>query len=98
MKIAIVGAGYVGLVSGACLADFGHHVVCIDMDRGRIEGLRKGRIPIYQPGLEPIVAANLETGNLSFETDLDAVSACDIVFIAVGTPTKRGGAHADLTQ
>jgi UDPglucose 6-dehydrogenase len=98
MKIAILGAGYVGLVSGACLADFGHRVVCIDTDTGRIKDLRAGKVPIYEPGLESIIASNLEARNLTFESDLAALSSCDVVFIAVGTPTRRGGAHADLTQ
>ena len=98
MKIAILGAGYVGLVSGACLADFGHHVICIDKDAERVRNLRAGKIPIYEPGLAAIVAANLETGNLQFDTEVKAVGDCDVVFIAVGTPTQRGGARADLSQ
>jgi UDPglucose 6-dehydrogenase len=98
MKIAIIGAGYVGLVSGACLADFGHQVTCIDKDADRIANLKAGRIPIYEPGLATIVAANLEAGSLHFATDLDAVRDSVVVFIAVGTPTQRGGARADLSQ
>ena len=98
MKIAILGAGYVGLVSGACLADFGHRVTCIDKDAERIRSLKAGKIPIYEPGLAAIVAANLEAGNLHFDTSLAAVAEADVVFIAVGTPTQRGGSRADLTQ
>ena len=98
MKIAILGAGYVGLVTGSCLADFGHRVICIDKDAERVRSLKAGRIPIYEPGLATIVAANLETGNLRFDTEVRAVGDCDLVFIAVGTPTQRGGARADLTQ
>jgi len=98
MKVAILGAGYVGLVSGACLADFGHRVTCIDTDAERVEQLKNGRIPIYEPGLEAIVAANLERGNLYFESSLKMAAGCDVVFIAVGTPTERGGGRADLSQ
>ncbi|HET7717795.1 MAG TPA: UDP-glucose/GDP-mannose dehydrogenase family protein [Bauldia sp.] len=98
MKIAILGAGYVGLVSGACLADFGHQVVCIEKDAERVRNLRAGKIPIYEPGLAAIVAANLETGNLTFDTEVNAVRDREVVFIAVGTPTQRGGARADLSQ
>ena len=98
MKIAILGAGYVGLVTGSCLADFGHRVICIDKDAQRVRSLKAGKIPIYEPGLATIVAANLEAGNLQFDTEVRAVSDCDVVFIAVGTPTLRGGARADLTQ
>jgi UDPglucose 6-dehydrogenase len=98
MKIAIIGAGYVGLVSGACLADFGHRVTCIDKDADRIRNLKAGKIPIYEPGLATIVAANLEAGNLHFATDLEAVRDSEVVFIAVGTPTQRGGTRADLSQ
>lgn len=98
MKIAILGAGYVGLVSGACLADFGHRVTCIDKDAERIRNLKSGKIPIYEPGLATIVAANLDVGNLDFDTGLDAVRDSEVVFIAVGTPTQRGGTRADLSQ
>jgi UDPglucose 6-dehydrogenase len=98
MKIAIIGAGYVGLVSGACLADFGHRVTCIDKDADRIRNLKAGKIPIYEPGLATIVATNLEAGNLHFATNLEAVRDSDVVFIAVGTPTQRGGTRADLSQ
>jgi UDPglucose 6-dehydrogenase len=98
MKIAILGAGYVGLVSGACLADFGHRVTCIDKDADRIRNVKAGKIPIYEPGLATIIAANLEGGNLHFATGLEAVRDSDVVFIAVGTPTQRGGTRADLSQ
>jgi UDPglucose 6-dehydrogenase len=98
MKIAIAGAGYVGLVTGACLAEFGHAVVCIDKDRGKIDGLRRGEIPLYEPGLEDLVKGNVAAGRLSFTVALhQAVSAADVVFIAVGTPSRRGDGHADLS-
>ena len=98
MKIAIVGAGYVGLVSGACLADFGHTVRCIDTDASKIEALNAGRIPIFEPGLDDLVAKNMAEGRLSFGTDLGAaVAGVEAVFIAVGTPSRRGDGHADLT-
>jgi UDPglucose 6-dehydrogenase len=93
----MVGSGYVGLVSGACFADFGHDVVCIDKDAGKIEALRAGRIPIYEPGLDSLVAKNVSAGRLSFTDRLaPAVVAADAVFIAVGTPSRRGDGHADL--
>jgi UDPglucose 6-dehydrogenase len=98
MKIAMIGSGYVGLVSGACLADFGHEVICVDLDEAKIAGLVAGRMPIYEPGLEALVATNVREGRLSFTTDLaPAVGAADAVFIAVGTPSRRGDGHADLT-
>ncbi len=98
MHVAMVGSGYVGLVSGACFADFGHVVACIDRDSGRVADLRDGRMPIYEPGLEALVAANAKAGRLSFSTDLAAsVAKADVVFIAVGTPSRRGDGHADLT-
>jgi UDPglucose 6-dehydrogenase len=98
MKIAIAGAGYVGLVTGVCLADFGHDVVCIDKDDDRIDALRRGEIPIYEPGLVELVRSNLEAGRLSFTTDLPAaVAGAAVVFIAVGTPSRRGDGHADLS-
>ena len=84
MKIAIIGAGYVGLVSGACLADFGHRVTCIDKDADRIADLRAGKIPIYEPGLATIVAANLDAGNLQFATDLDAVRGSEVLVLSRG--------------
>jgi UDPglucose 6-dehydrogenase len=98
MRIAMIGSGYVGLVSGACFADFGHRVVCVDKDVAKIEALRAGRIPIYEPGLEDIVAHNVREGRLTFSTELvGPVRECDVVFIAVGTPSRRGTGHADLT-
>src|SRR3954463_5728024 len=95
MRIAMIGSGYVGLVSGACFAQFGHDVVCIDKDPAKIDRLKKGGIPIYEPGLERLVADNVRAGRLSFTTEL-AVGDTDAVFIAVGTPTRRGAGHADL--
>lgn len=98
MRIAMIGAGYVGLVSGACLADFGHRVTCVDLDRGKIDALQSGRIPIFEPGLEDLVAANSRDDRLSFTTDLPgAVKSAEAVFIAVGTPSRRGDGHADLS-
>jgi UDPglucose 6-dehydrogenase len=98
MKIAMIGSGYVGLVSGACFADFGHVVTCVDLDDGKVAALRRGEIPIFEPGLDALVAANAAAGRLSFTTDLaPAVAAADAVFIAVGTPSRRGDGHADLS-
>jgi UDPglucose 6-dehydrogenase len=98
MRIAMIGSGYVGLVSGACFAQFGHDVTCVDKDAGKIERLRKGEIPIFEPGLDKLVADNARAGRLSFSTQLaDAVGDADAVFIAVGTPTRRGDGHADLS-
>ena len=98
MRIAMIGSGYVGLVSGACFAQFGHDVVCVDKDAGKIERLRNGEIPIFEPGLDKLVADNARGGRLSFSTQLgDAVGNADAVFIAVGTPTRRGDGHADLS-
>jgi UDPglucose 6-dehydrogenase len=98
MRIAMIGSGYVGLVSGACFAQFGHDVICVDKDAAKIERLRKGEIPIYEPGLDKLVADNTRAGRLSFSTSLrDAVGSADAVFIAVGTPTRRGDGHADLS-
>jgi UDPglucose 6-dehydrogenase len=98
MRIAVVGSGYVGLVSGACLADFGHTVVCVDKDSQKIEALREARVPIFEPGLEELVSTNLREGRLHFTTDLaGAVSNSEVVFIAVGTPSRHGDGHADLT-
>ncbi|MGE5062942.1 MAG: UDP-glucose dehydrogenase family protein [Myxococcales bacterium] len=98
MRIAMIGTGYVGLVSGACFADFGHRVTCVDKDAGKIEGLNAGRMPIWEPGLEALVKSNAERGRLSFTTDLpSAVENAEAVFIAVGTPARRGDGHADLT-
>ncbi len=98
MRVVMIGTGYVGLVSGACFADFGHDVVCIDKDERKIDALKNGIMPIFEPGLEGLVASNVEAGRLSFAVEAnDAVGAADIVFIAVGTPTRRGDGHADLT-
>ena len=98
MRIAMIGSGYVGLVSGACFAQFGHDVVCIDKEEGKIARLRKGEMPIYEPGLDKLVADNVKAGRLSFTTQLDdAVGNADAVFIAVGTPSRRGDGHADLS-
>jgi UDPglucose 6-dehydrogenase len=98
MRIAMVGSGYVGLVSGACFAQFGHDVVCVDKDAAKIECLRRGEIPIYEPGLDRMVADNARAGRLAFDTSLgDTVATADAVFIAVGTPTRRGDGHADLS-
>jgi UDPglucose 6-dehydrogenase len=98
MRIAMIGTGYVGLVSGACFADFGHKVCCIDKDEAKIEGLHQGKMPIWEPGLEGLVKSNVERGRLTFTTDLvEGVKGADAVFIAVGTPARRGDGHADLT-
>jgi len=98
MRIAMIGTGYVGLVSGACFADFGHQVTCIDKDEAKIAALQRGEIPIYEPGLNELVAGNTSAGRLDFSTDLsDAVAQADAVFIAVGTPSRRGDGHADLS-
>ena len=98
MRIAMIGTGYVGLVSGACLSEFGHDVVCIDKDASKVETLRQGRIPIFEPGLDEVVATNVKAGRLSFETDLArGLKGAAAVFIAVGTPSRRGDGHADLS-
>lgn len=98
MKITMIGSGYVGLVSGACFADFGHDVVCVDKDESKIAALKEGRIPIFEPGLDALVSSNAAVGRLSFTTDLaPAVADADAVFIAVGTPSRRGDGHADLS-
>jgi len=98
MHVTMIGTGYVGLVSGACFADFGHTVTCIDKDAGKIERLRGGGIPIYEPGLDVLVAQNVKAGRLSFDTEAaEAVKKADAVFIAVGTPSRRGDGHADLS-
>jgi len=98
MRIAMIGTGYVGLVSGACFSEFGHHVVCVDKDASKIDALKAGRMPIYEPGLEEVVADNVKAARLSFTGDLaESVRNADAVFIAVGTPSRRGDGHADLT-
>jgi UDPglucose 6-dehydrogenase len=98
MRITMIGSGYVGLVSGACFADFGHVVTCVDKDEGKIEMLRAGRMPIYEEGLEELVRRNFVRGLLHFTTDIaKAVKEADLVFIAVGTPSRRGDGHADLS-
>ena len=98
MKIAMIGTGYVGLVSGVCFSDFGHDVVCVDKDPRKIEMLKRGEVPIYEPGLDQLMAKNVQAGRLSFTGDqTEAVDGADAVFIAVGTPTRRGDGHADLT-
>src|SRR3954463_13810279 len=98
MHVAMIGTGYVGLVSGACFADFGHTVTCIDKDAGKIERLQKGEIPIYEPGLDLLVAQNVKAGRLFFTTEAaQAVREADAVFIAVGTPSRRGDGYADLS-
>lgn len=98
MKITMIGSGYVGLVSGACFSDFGHDVICVDKDAAKIDALKAGRMPIYEPGLDQLVETNVKAGRLTFTTDLAAaVAGADAVFIAVGTPSRRGDGHADLT-
>ncbi|WP_396594073.1 UDP-glucose dehydrogenase family protein [Brevundimonas sp. R86498] len=98
MRVTMIGTGYVGLVSGACFADFGHTVVCVDKDPSKIERLNRGEIPIFEPGLEQLVADNVKAGRLSFAVDgSEAIRNAEIIFIAVGTPTRRGDGHADLS-
>ena len=98
MKIAMIGTGYVGLVSGICFSDFGHDVVCVDKDTSKIDALRRGEVPIYEPGLKQLMDKNVDAGRLTFTLDLqEAITDADAVFIAVGTPTRRGDGHADLS-
>ncbi|WP_267387359.1 UDP-glucose/GDP-mannose dehydrogenase family protein [Sphingomonas sp. GC_Shp_3] len=98
MKVTMIGSGYVGLVSGACFADFGHDVTCVDKDERKIEALKAGKIPIFEPGLDHLVSSNVAAGRLAFTTDIKAgVAGADAVFIAVGTPSRRGDGHADLS-
>ncbi len=98
MRVAMIGSGYVGLVSGVCFSEFGHHVTCVDRDAGRIGELKAGRVPIYEPGLEDLLAKNVAAGRLGFTTDTAAaVGAAEAVFIAVGTPSRRGDGQADLS-
>jgi UDPglucose 6-dehydrogenase len=98
MRIAMIGTGYVGLVSGACFSDFGHDVICVDKDGAKIDALQRGLMPIFEPGLDDLVERNVRGGRLAFTTDLDeGVAGADAVFIAVGTPSRRGDGHADLS-
>jgi len=98
MKIAMIGTGYVGLVSGVCFSDFGHEVVCVDKDPAKIDALNRGEVPIYEPGLDALMEKNVEAGRLSFTLNLaEALEGVEAVFIAVGTPTRRGDGHADLS-
>jgi UDPglucose 6-dehydrogenase len=98
MRVTMIGAGYVGLVSGACIADFGHEVTCVDKDRDKVAALKRGEVPIYEPGLPELIKTNVEAARLSFTEDLtEAVRSADAVFIAVGTPSRRGDGHADLS-
>src|SRR3954468_17419688 len=98
MRITMIGSGYVGLVSGACFSDFGLDVICVDKEESKIAALEAGKMPIFEPGLDTLVATNVAAGRLSFTTDLKAaVAGADAVFIAVGTPSRRGDGHADLT-
>src|SRR2546423_12596343 len=95
MRIAMIGTGYVGLISGACFADFGHQVTCVDKDADKVAGLRRGEIPIFEPGLDALVASNIGAGRLAFATDLAVPGGeADAGFISVGTPAPRGGGHA----
>ena len=99
MKLCMIGTGYVGLVSGVCFSDLGNNVICVDKDQAKISSLKKGKIPIYEPGLEELVLKNYKNKRLSFSTDLkDSVKKSDIIFICVGTPTRKGGSGADLSQ
>jgi UDPglucose 6-dehydrogenase len=97
MNVVMIGAGYVGLVSGACFAEFGANVICVDKDKSKIEKLNAGGIPIYEPGLDALVEKNVKAGRLGFSLDLQqAIIKADVVFLAVGTPTRRGDGPADL--
>ena len=97
MRVTMIGAGYVGLVSGACFADFGHHVTCIDKDAQKVAALNRGEIPIFEPGLADLVEANVRQERLRFAIDTASVATAEAVFIAVGTPSRRGDGHADLS-
>ena len=97
MRVCMIGAGYVGLVSGACFAEFGHHVTCIDKDARRIAALNSGEIPIFEPGLAELVDSNARQGRLDFAAETASVAEADAVFIAVGTPSRRGDGYADLS-
>src|SRR5215472_12509046 len=97
MRVAMIGAGYVGLVSGACFADFGHQVTCIDKDAAKIAALKRGEIPIFEPGLLELVESNVGQGRLEFAAEASSVGEAQAIFIAVGTPSRRGDGHADLS-
>ena len=97
MRVSMMGAGYVGLVSGACFADFGHQVTCIDKDAAKIAALKRGEIPIFEPGLAELVESNMRQGRLEFAAKASRIGEADVVFIAVGTPSRRGDGHADLS-
>src|ERR1700741_5425539 len=97
MRVAMIGTGYVGLVSGTCFADFGHHVTCVDKDAARVAALNRGVVPIFEPGLTDLVESNMTQGRLDFACDAASVRDADTVFIAVGTPSRRGDGHADLS-
>ena len=99
MKLCMIGTGYVGLVSGVCFSDLGNDVICVDRDKVKINSLKKGKVPIYEPGLSELVLKNFNNKRLSFSTDLkDSIKKSDIIFICVGTPTKKNGNSADLSQ
>src|SRR5918998_1461169 len=99
MRVAMIGTGYVGLVSGACFSDFGHDVICVDKDKTKIDALKQGQMPIFEPGLGQLVDRNVRGGRLSFTTDISsAVADAEAIFIAVGTPSRRGDGHADLSH
>ncbi len=99
MKLCMIGTGYVGLVSGVCFSDLGNDVICVDKDKNKIDLLKKGKIPIFEPGLSELVIKNFKNKRLTFSTNLKkSISNSDIIFICVGTPTKKGGSSADLSQ
>src|SRR4051812_48252582 len=98
MRLAVLGTGYVGLVSAACLAQAGHHVTCVDIDETKIASLRRGEVPIYEPELEAVIASGRRRKRLQFTCDPAAVASADIIFIAVGTPARASDGHADLSQ
>ena len=99
MKLCMIGTGYVGLVSGVCFSDLGNDVICVDKDENKINSLKKGKVPIYEPGLSELVVKNFRNKRLSFSTNLkESINKSDIIFICVGTPTKKGGSSADLSQ
>ena len=97
MRVTMIGAGYVGFVSGACFADFGHQVTCIDKDAAKIAALKRGEIPIFEPGFSELVESNVREERLEFTAEISRVGDADAVFIAVGTPSRRGDGHADLS-